>query len=247
MLELKQIDELNFWKGIKNNGIRGFSPDEWRIAHIHFKQYSLMYINRDIGNLENKVVVEVGCGPAGIITHTSAARAVGVDQLMDEYQEMWDLYHDNVDYICSEIETFDLPLKADVVICWNVLDHVRDINKALKKISNLLKDDGELWLMINLEDASGSWKIVKKSSRANTGHPYQVNEVSALRFLRKHGFEWKEKVIMRNCLSRKNSILMGVLIKNYNAKKGLLFKEGLSLIRLKADLLCSKLGRSIRR
>ena len=47
-LKPKQTEELNFWLNIRKNGWKGFAPEEWRIAHIHFKQYLLMYINRNI-------------------------------------------------------------------------------------------------------------------------------------------------------------------------------------------------------
>ncbi len=81
MLTIRQQTELGFWRGIEEKGIRGFSPDRWRLAHIHFKQYSLMYIDRPISNLKDKVVVEIGCGPAGIIPFIEANEAISIDQL----------------------------------------------------------------------------------------------------------------------------------------------------------------------
>lgn len=217
-LQQKQIEELNFWKNIRKNGWRGFTPEEWRIAHIHFKQYSLMYINRNIGDLKNKIVVEIGCGPAGIIPYTHAASAIGIDQLMDEYQKMWDLSSDGVKYISNEIESFNLTTKADIVICWNVLDHVRDIYISLKKIYNLLKDDGELWFMINLEDRSKSAKVIKGNE--NAAHPWKVNLRSISILMSKNGLFWKEKMLMKDYLNNRRPILMGVLGKSIGNKKG---------------------------
>lgn len=205
----KEIEELNFWLNIRKNGWRGFAPQEWRIAHIHFKQYQLMYINRSISELENKVVIEIGCGPAGVIPYLNNAMAIGVDPLIDEYKRMWDLSSDKVKYICSEIETFETDIQADVVICWNVLDHVSDIEIAINKIFDILRPDGELWFMINLEDTSGFWKIVK--GKTNSAHPHRVNIVSISRLMKKYGFFWKEKVIIKNCLDARNTLLMGAL------------------------------------
>ena len=116
-LKAKQIEELNFWLNIQKNGWRGFAPEEWRTAHIHFKQYSLIYINRNMSDLENKIVIEIGCGPAGIIPYLNNATTIGVDPLIDEYKKMWDLSNDKSKYICSEIETFETEILADVVIC----------------------------------------------------------------------------------------------------------------------------------
>lgn len=236
-LKLKQIEELNFWLNIKENGWRGFAPEEWRTAHIHFKQYSLMYINRNIGDLENKVVIEIGCGPAGIIPYLNNATAIGVDPLTDEYKKMWDLSNDEVKYICSEIETFETDIQADVVICWNVLDHVSDIELATKKLFDILKPDGELWFMVNLEDKRSSWKIVKR--KANSAHPYRVNIVSISRLMKKYGFYWKEKVLMKDLLNNPHPILMGVLGKSTGNQ------QGRKKIRPKIKQLYSNFRRSI--
>jgi len=236
-LRPKQIKELNFWLNIRKNRWRGFTPEEWRIAHIHFKQYSLMYINRNIGDLENKVVVEVGCGPAGIIPYLKNTTAIGVDPLIDEYKKMWNLSNDKVKYICSEIETFKTDIQADVVICWNVLDHVSDIELATKKLFDMLKPDGELWFMINLEDTSGSWKVVKGS--ADSAHPYRFNAISISKLMKKYAFYWKEKVLIMDCLYNRHPILMGVLGKNKGSKYD--WKKIFSKIKQ----LYSNLGRSV--
>ena len=226
-LKPKQIEELNFWKNIRKNGTRGFTPEEWRTTHIHFKQYLLMYINRSIADLENRVVVEVGCGPAGIIPYLNNTTTIGVDPLIDEYKKIWDLSNDKVKYICSEIETFKIDIKADVVICWNVLDHVSNIEAATKKLFDILKSNGELWFMVNLEDPSYYWKVVKKNP--DSAHPYKVNVISISRLFKKYGFLWKEKVILRDHLNNRPAILMGVLGRNIENNK--IYKKILQKIK----------------
>ena len=216
-LKPKQIEELNFWSNIRKNEWRGFTTDEWRIANIYFRKYFLMYINRSISDLENKVVIEVGCGPTAVISHLNNTTAIGVDPLIDEYQKMWDLSNDKVKYICSEIETFKTDIQADVVICWNVLDHVSNIELATDNIFNILKTDGELWFMINLEDTGISWKVVKRN--ADSAHPYKVNSISISKLMNKYGFYWKEKVMIKDCLSNRHPILMGVLKKVISNKE----------------------------
>ncbi len=236
-LKPKQIQELNFWLNIRKNGWRGFAPREWRVAHIHFKQYSLMYINRSISDLENKVVIEIGCGPAGIIPYLNNAIGIGVDPLIDEYKKMWDLSSDKVKYVCSEIETFKTYIQANVVICWNVLDRVSDIEIATKKLFDILKPDGELWFMINLDDSSGYSKVVKESP--DSAHPYRVNAVSISGLFKKYGFFWKEKVLMEDQLNNRHPILMGALGKSIGNK------EGQKKTLLKIKQFCSNLSRSI--
>jgi len=211
-LKQKQIEELNFWKNISENKWRGFSPQEWRVAHIDFKQYSLIYINRSIANLENKFIIEVGCGLAGIVPFLHNSSAIGIDPLIDEYEKIWNLSNDRVKYIISEIESFESDKKADILICWNVLDHVSDINLTTKKLYDLLKPDGELWFLVNLEDSSFSWRV--KKTNHNSAHPYKVNLFSISRLFKSYKFYWKEKVLIKDQINSRKPILMGVLGKN---------------------------------
>lgn len=218
MLEPKYQKELAFWQNIARNGWRGFSPTEWRKAHIHFKQYSLIHINRSVADLTNKTVIEVGCGPAGIVPHLpTPVTAFGVDPLMDEYKKLWDLSEDNVKYLASDIENLTTNIKADVVICWNVLDHVSHIEKTNQKLYDLLKSNGELWLLVNLEDKSLWGKITGKIIKSNPdkAHPFRLNHRSLSRLLKKHGFYWQEKVLMKELVHKRCSTLMGVLGKKH--------------------------------
>lgn len=205
----KQIEELNFWITIKKHGWRGFTPEEWRIAHMHFRQYLLMYIDRHIGDLKNKTAIEVGCGPGSILPFLSNVRAIGIDPLIDEYKKLWDLSKDNVEYICSEIENLKIEVQADIVICWNVLDHVSNIKVATTKLFEMLKANGELWFMINLEDVGTSTEVLQ--GKPDSAHPYKVNIVSISKLLENAGFFWKEKVLTEFQINKRCPILMGVL------------------------------------
>lgn len=210
-LKPKQIGELNFWSNIKKNGCRGFTPEEWKVAVRHFRQYSLMYIDRTIGDLKNKVVVEIGCGPDSVLSGLKNVTAIGIDPLIDEYKKLWDLSKDNIAYICSDIEDLELVTQADIIICWNVLDHVSDIKLATEKIFEMLKTDGELWFMVNLEDTEDTSEVV--SADPDSVHPFRVNINSLSILLKEAGFSWKERVITEFQISKRHPILMGVLNK----------------------------------
>jgi len=208
-LQPKQMSELRFWENIKVHGCRGFSPEEWKIAVQYFRQYSLMYINRDLNNLKYKIAIEVGCGPDSVLSNLENVVAIGIDPLINEYHKLWDLSKDGVTYICSEIETLNLNIMADIVICWNVLDHVSDIDLAAKKLSEILHPDGELWFMVNLDDTKNSTEVVKENPDGM--HPFKVNIDSISKLLIKYGFFWKEKVLITFQMGNRYPILMGVL------------------------------------
>lgn len=217
-LKPKQIAELSFWEDVKKNGCRGFAPEEWKIAVRHFRQYLLMYIGRNIGHLRNKVAIEVGCGPDCLLSNLPDTVSIGIDPLIDEYKKLWDLSKDNVEYICGEIETLDIDTKADVVICWNVLDHVSNIKIASKKLLEMLKPDGELWFMVNLEGSEDSTGI--EENNPDSVHPYGVNINNISRLLEISGFLWKERVLIESQISKRPSVLMGVLCKKQWNKSG---------------------------
>jgi SAM-dependent methyltransferase len=185
----KSLDELSFWEPIARNGLRGFSAEQYREAAIHFKQYGLIQLGRDISHLTGKTVVELCCGPSAIVAGVRAAKAYGVDPLAAAYAALWDLSHDGVEYISTEIEAFQLGEQVDIVICWNGIDHVRNIEGTITKIRSLLKDDGEFWMFTNTEDCSFSPQY-KKAADPGSAHQFSFNELSLDLFFRRRGWKW---------------------------------------------------------
>ena len=191
-LPAKARNELSFWAPIAERGFRGFSAADYRTAAVHYKQYGLIQIGRDIGDLKDKIVLEVCCGPTPILSNCKAAKAIGVDPLCDVYASLWDLSNDGVQYIASEIETLEIGLQADTVICWNGIDHVRDIEAAMANINSILKKDGEFWTFTNIEDGSFSLHHCKNPDEGHQ-HQYSFNELSLDRFFTAHGWQWVTK------------------------------------------------------
>ncbi|OGL45997.1 MAG: hypothetical protein A2W05_01175 [Candidatus Schekmanbacteria bacterium RBG_16_38_10] len=74
-----------------------------------------------------------------------------------------------------------------------------------------------MWFYINLEDKSGSKKF--SGGIEESAHPYKVNEISITRLLKKNGFFWKEKVLIKDCFNNRDPILMGVLGKTLTIDK----------------------------
>jgi ubiquinone/menaquinone biosynthesis C-methylase UbiE len=191
-LPAKSLDELSFWLPIAQRGFRGFNAEEYRTAAIRYKQYGLIQIGRDVGFLKGKTVLELCCGPTPIVWKSGASRAIGVDPLSDVYGQLWDRSEDGVEYVASEIETMELDVLADVVICWNGIDHVRDIEITISKISKILRPEGELWVYTNTEDRSESITYVRNMNQGHQ-HQYFFNYVSLDRFFRAHGYRWVTK------------------------------------------------------
>lgn len=207
----KEQLELNHWQNIVRNGWRGYLVDEWQHKHTIFKQCTLMYINRDISYFKDKRIMEIGCGPAGFLTDiTSAKSIIGIDPLVDEYKKIFNMDNDKVKYINTEIENYNYDKGiADIVICWNVLDHVENVHKTLQNIYDMMTDDGEFWLAVNMEDMSNNEEM--EEPNINSPHPYKFNEKKLNKLLQEFNFKWLEKAKIIN--SSGLTFVIGVLKK----------------------------------
>ena len=98
-------------------------------------------------NLENKVILDLGCGygeNTNFLLNRKASRVVGVDIS----QNMIDLANkfnkkDNTEYLCMDMQDIDkINLKFDLIISSLAIHYVKDYELLIKKIYNLLNDNG---------------------------------------------------------------------------------------------------------
>ena len=98
-------------------------------------------------NLENKVILDLGCGygeNTNFLLNRKASRVVGVDIS----QNMIDLANkfnkkDNTEYLCMDMQDIDkINFKFDLIISSLAIHYVKDYELLIKKIYNLLNDNG---------------------------------------------------------------------------------------------------------
>jgi glycosyltransferase involved in cell wall biosynthesis/SAM-dependent methyltransferase len=147
-----QRHERAYWKRIKREGYQGLTPTEFQIWHPIVQLWSLLFLDHSFDWYLDKTVVEIGCGPFGVISGLKAGRKIGVDPLLPAYRDLWNLKAHNCEYLPNQGEEISLPDRtADVVICLNVLDHVQSPAAVLSEIRRVLKEGGELFLSLDLE------------------------------------------------------------------------------------------------
>lgn len=97
------------------------------------------------------IVVDIGCGPTGLINHVNGDISVGIDPLIKEYEKFYNLPR-HVTFIEAIGE--NLPLRdesADCVICINALDHSRKPQAILGEIRRITRKRGLLIFQINTD------------------------------------------------------------------------------------------------
>ena len=144
----KKNSELSFWVSrLKEEGCPANEPG-------YYAKFMM-----DMGGIadpsffDDKVCLDIGCGPRGSLTWLANARArIGVDPLADAYMEFGIGRHPMV-YLACGVEQVPLPSRyVDVVFSMNSLDHVDDIKAACREIRRILKPGGHFIASLNLDE-----------------------------------------------------------------------------------------------
>jgi len=84
-------------------------------------------------------VLEAGCGSASALDFGENAYIVGLD-----ISEKQLARNESLDEkVCGDVQSYDLPSSAfDVIVCWNVLEHLPEPERALRNFAKAIRDDG---------------------------------------------------------------------------------------------------------
>ncbi len=116
----------------------------------------LSYCGHEQEWVEDKTVASIGCGCSGDLAVWPAATKIAVDPLLYVYQKLGMLVEDAADTprtIYLAVGAEELPLLdecADLVLCRNALDHMLNSKQGLKQIWRILKNDGLLFLSVDI-------------------------------------------------------------------------------------------------
>jgi SAM-dependent methyltransferase len=134
----------------------------------------------------------VGCGPLGLIHFADqASERIRVDPLLLQYNEKLPLEGRQLS-ICAIAESLPLASKsADLAICFNALDHMRDPEAALDELARVLRPGGTALLMIHTFPG-WLWPFF----RLDRMHPHHYTEQSFLSLVRSR-FEIKQSETVR--------------------------------------------------
>lgn len=196
-----QKNEQKFWEDIYVTKKKDLIYSETKDGGwIKFAERILDRHGLNITELQNKIIVDIGSGPGGLIKGLQLLekrekikfkKLIAVDPLMNFFEQNIGLIekNENIDLIKSTGE--DLPLNSDMVdyvFCTNVIDHCSDPHKVVSEAKRILKSEGiflpSLHLVYNI------WTPIKNYLKyIDKNHPFHFNKENIFLILKK---EFKE-------------------------------------------------------
>jgi 2-polyprenyl-3-methyl-5-hydroxy-6-metoxy-1,4-benzoquinol methylase len=156
--------------------------------------YAKKYLDNfliDVSTLECKQVIDLGCGPFGIVSGlfylTKNVKIYGVDPLVDEYKK-YGYYPQDNRVILKAVKGEDLckeNLKFDVVFSRNVFDHVEEPHLFAQNCRDICNSDGEVYLSFNI--IFNFWTSFKMlMPYIDKNHPHHFTEKSSVNVLKEY-------------------------------------------------------------
>lgn len=141
--------------------------------------------DHQISIAETDLLLDAGCGPAGIFIVYPENRIIAIDPLIGYYRKSIPHFREgnypNVQFGTMPIEQFKVNNHFNKIFCLNAINHVADIQQSIKRLSEALVEGGELFLSVDAHN-HGVLKTLFKWVPGDILHPHQfsLNEYKQL-------------------------------------------------------------------
>lgn len=133
--------ERIFWHELKGRA----SSEAYQLAVKQYWAEILAQLPFSIN--DSSRILDVGCGPLGILWAIDKGERYGLDPLILDYMQDFRMPPD-IHWIPEKIEDFSPEIQYDIIFAMNSLDHIDDFQRGVKKLKSLLARDGYLVVMI---------------------------------------------------------------------------------------------------
>src|SRR6266850_1619476 len=187
--------ERGFWESLASRISAGSVAQldwyRWRAEQLILRLRSLGLAHLTDGRSR---VIEVGCGPVGVVGFFPAAERVAIDPLEPYYASnatLTAVRNPAVEYRQGSAETLLCESgRYDLAIIENCIDHVRDVRAAMRELKRALSVAGTLYFTVNCRTRWGFLvHRVLSRLRVDAGHPHTFTTSRAESLLRTTGFE----------------------------------------------------------
>jgi 2-polyprenyl-3-methyl-5-hydroxy-6-metoxy-1,4-benzoquinol methylase len=174
---IAQFFELRWWRFY----LRKQEKSEylaWKLAYWqHFLEKSGLQVPA------NAMVLDAGCGPAGIFMALSQAQVTAIDPLLKAYAEQLQHFSESdwphVQFAATMIEHFVPERPFDIVFCLNAINHVADLPACIERLVALTKQGGTLAVSVDAHNYQWlKWLFQRQPSDILHPHQYDLQEYS---------------------------------------------------------------------
>lgn len=149
---------------------------------------------------DSDLILDAGCGPAGIFIALDQNQVTAVDPLLNNYEKNLSHYsQDFYPYVTFEnkrLEDIDDMEKYDIAFCMNAINHVQEIHESYIRLARSLKRGG--WLVVTVD--AHNFKAAKSIFRLLPGdilHPHQYDIKEYVDMIKQHGFRIEKRVFLK--------------------------------------------------
>ena len=153
----------------------------WRTAEYHPGVYERIFtkpFNLTKEFYRDKAILDIGCGPFGSLdwAYGIAYDIIGIDPLTPEYRKADLLRNEKMDIVEGSVEFLPIPKGRSggffpgegyfsVISCFNVLNHVEDLDKALSEMVRVLAPGGSLLIISEIDKPKRACEPITISSQ----------------------------------------------------------------------------------
>ena len=145
-----QKHELGFWqKELKINNLDQAQRNKYYLSKMEGK-CDLIKRFVESTDLKDKVVMDLGSGPQGILHVLDCKIKIAVDPLMDKFREIgYNIGENGVNNYTMKAEEISSEFSdsVDVIFCLNSIDHHQNPKLVVEECSKCLKKGGHLILL----------------------------------------------------------------------------------------------------
>lgn len=146
--KLAQAAEIRWWRAY----LRGKDPEEY----LRLKAEYWRRVLKAAGFVPEPgaLVLDAGCGPAGVFMILDEQEVHAVDPLLEAYRSSLPHFepsrYSHVRFFNQPLESFQPPVLYDAIFCFNAINHVANLGKSLDVLAGALKPGGLLLLSVDV-------------------------------------------------------------------------------------------------
>lgn len=201
--KVAQAVEIRWWKKYLSDQM----PEDYLAQKRAYWRRVLKQINLTFNKQD--LILDAGCGPAGVFILLDPYKVHALDPLLDEYESRLEHFdrgkYPRTTFFNSQIEAFQSKHQYDKVFCLNAINHVEDIRKGFDQLAALTKKEGTLIVSI---DAHNYWgfKFLFRLLPGDILHPHQYDVEEYKKMLEERGL----RII--DCINLKRQFLFDYYI-----------------------------------